>query len=66
MQSEIEKLELLVMEHEQTIETYSTLLQDQQTQIDTLKARLELIEQKLSKYDDVGAEVVQNEKPPHY
>jgi len=65
-QEKIHQLEMLVMEQEQTIEAYSALLRDHQVQIDALQLRLELVEQKLSKYDDVSESPSLHEPPPHY
>jgi len=62
----IQHIEMLVMEQEKTIETYSDLLRDHQAQIDALRLRLELIEQKLSKHDEVSEAAAQHEPPPHY
>jgi uncharacterized coiled-coil protein SlyX len=62
----IHQLEMLVMEQEKTIETYSDLLRDHQAQIDALQLRLELIEQKLSKHDEVSETAARHELPPHY
>ena len=60
------ELQMLVMEHEQVIEQYSDLLRDQQGQMDRLHKRIELLEQKLSKYEEPGESTHHNELPPHY
>lgn len=60
------KLELLVMDHERTIEQFGDLLRDQQAQMTKLESRLEMLEQKLSKYAESTAVADQDEIPPHY
>ena len=62
----ISELEILVMDHEQTIEVYSQLLKDHQSQIDQLRLQLERIEQKLSKYEELGGDSESDQIPPHY
>jgi uncharacterized coiled-coil protein SlyX len=69
-QQTLGNLEMVVMEQERTIEQLSDLLVDHQAQIDRLQNRIELLEQKLSKYAAGHGEgnepPEQNEKPPHY
>lgn len=59
-------LELLVMDHERTIEQFGDLLRDQQAQITKLESRLQQLEQKLSKYAATADVLEQHEPPPHY
>ncbi len=54
------------MEQERSLEQFSDLIRDQQSQIDLLRKQLDLLEQKLSKHeqpDDAGSG---QERPPHY
>ncbi|MDH3589981.1 MAG: SlyX family protein [Gammaproteobacteria bacterium] len=60
------RLEMLVTEHERLLEQFSELLQDQQSQIDRLKHKLERLEQRLSESDEPGTDLSADEPPPHY
>ena len=62
----IASLEILITEQEALLEQYSDLFRDQQKQIDQLKAQIELIELKLSRYESGGDVDSGNEVPPHY
>ena len=60
------RLEMLVTEHERLLEQFSDLLQDQQSQIDRLRQKLERLEQRLSENDGPGSGLAADERPPHY
>ncbi len=64
--SEVEKLQELIMEHARLLEQYSDLFQDQQRQIDLIKSTIEKLELKLSKYEHDGPDSEHAERPPHY
>ena len=64
--SEVARLQVLIMEHERLLEQYSDLFRDQQRQIDLLKVTIEKLELKLSKYEHDGAGSEHAERPPHY
>ena len=65
-ESEVTRLQLILMEHERLLEQYSDLFQDQQRQIDVLKADFEKLELKLSKFENEGGLSAHDERPPHY
>ena len=65
-ESEVTRLQLILMEHERLLEQYSDLFQDQQRQIDALKADVEKLELKLSKYENDSGHSAHDERPPHY
>ena len=65
-ESEVTRLQLMLMEHERLLEQYSDLFRDQQRQIDALKAGVEKLELKLSKYEQDSGHSVHDERPPHY
>ncbi|MDE0097840.1 MAG: SlyX family protein [Gammaproteobacteria bacterium] len=62
----LERLEVLLMEHESTLERFSELLRDQQRQITGLGNSLELLREKLSKYEEPDPRGATHEPPPHY
>lgn len=64
--SEVARLQVLVMEHERLLEQYSDLFRDQQRQIDLLKGTIEKLELKLSNYEHDGSDSEHAERPPHY
>ncbi len=63
----IERLEVLFMEHESTLERFGELIRDQQRQITDLGNTLELLRKKLSKYEEADQPVrAPDEPPPHF
>lgn len=62
----LERLEVLLMEHESTLERFGELLRDQQRQITDLGDSLELLREKLSKYGEPDPPGATHEPPPHY
>ena len=62
----IERLEVLLMEHESTLEHFGELLRDQQRQITDLENALELLREKLSEYGESDPPGALHEPPPHY
>lgn len=60
------KLELLAMDQERTLDQFGDLLRDQQAQITKLEQRLQMLEQKLSKYAETADVQEHHEPPPHY
>lgn len=65
-QDELARLQLTLMDHEQVIEQYSDLLCNQQSQIDELRKQIDLLQKKLSKYDEIAEPLPSSERPPHY
>lgn len=65
-ESDVTRLQLMLMEHERLLEQYSDLFRDQQRQIDALKASIENLELKLSKYEQDSGHPTDDERPPHY
>lgn len=61
-----ERLELLIMSHEETLERFSELLRDQQNQLADLKGEVELLRDKLSKYEPTDEPDDYHQPPPHY
>jgi uncharacterized coiled-coil protein SlyX len=62
----LERLELLIMSHEETLERFSELLRDQQNQITELREEMELLRDKLSKYEHSDEPGEYHQPPPHY
>ena len=62
----LERLELLVMMHEETLERFGELLRDQQKQLTALRDDMELLRDKLSKYESGEAPEDPHQPPPHY
>ena len=54
------------MSHEETLERFSELLRDQQNQITELKEEMELLRDKLSKYEHSDEPDEYHQPPPHY
>lgn len=65
---DLARLQMLLMEQQQTIDQYSDLIRDQQNQLDLLCQRIALLEQKISRHDQsINPEQgQQHEPPPHY
>jgi len=62
----LERLAVLLMEHESTLERFSELLRDQPRQITGLGNSLELPREQLSKYEEPDPRRTTHEPPPHY
>lgn len=65
-QEQIARLQTVVTEQELVLEQYGELFRDQQRQLDRLLQRIELMEQKLLKYQEPGDYSEEPEIPPHY
>ena len=65
-ESRLSRLEMLVTEQELLLEQYSDLIRDQQKQLDQLSHKIEMLELKISKYQQVDEFDTSNEVPPHY
>lgn len=65
---DLARLQMLLMEQQQTIDQYSDLIRDQQNQLDLLRQRIALLEQKISQHDQSinPGQGQQHEPPPHY
>lgn len=66
MEDRLERLEILAMEQESTLERLSEVLQDQQGQLIELNRQLTLLKEKLSKYETEEGSDVPDPPPPHY
>ena len=66
MDERLERLEILAMEQESTLERLSDVLQDQQSQLIELNRQLELLKEKLSKYEQSADPAPPDPPPPHY
>jgi len=69
MKSRIEKLEILSMEQENTIETLSREVHRQQLSIQTLTVQIEYLKtqiESISKEDQLSPGSVEEAPPPHY
>ena len=65
-EQKVTRLEILVTEQEAMLEQYSDLIRDQQEQIARLADKIEMIELKLSRYQETVGEDPGDEVPPHY
>ncbi len=65
-QEQLTRLETLVTEQELLLEQYGELFRDQQVQLDRLRHRIELMEQKYLKYQESVEFSDEPEIPPHY
>ena len=68
MKTRIEKLEILSMEQEHTVETLNREVHRQQQQIQALEIQLKYLKEKIDSInkEDTLAPEVENEPPPHY
>ena len=66
MEDRLERLEILAMEQESSLERLSDVLQDQQAQLMELNRELALLKEKLSKYEAGEDSDVPDPPPPHY
>ena len=69
MKQRIEKLEILSMEQEHTIETLNREVHKQQQQIQTLEIQLKYLKEKIdsvSKEELLSPEIIEEAPPPHY
>jgi uncharacterized coiled-coil protein SlyX len=62
----LERLEFLLMSQEESLERLGELLRDQQRQISKQTGELELLREKLSKYETGGEPEDLHQPPPHY
>ncbi|MBX2884982.1 MAG: SlyX family protein [Granulosicoccus sp.] len=65
-ESRLSRLEMLVTEQELLLEQYSDLIRDQQKQLDQLSHKIEMLELKLSKYQQPDEYDSSDQVPPHY
>jgi len=65
-ESRIAHLETLVTEQELLLEQYSDLIRGQQKQLDQLSQKMQLLELRLSRFQETGEFDSGNEVPPHY
>ena len=66
MEDRLERLEMLAMEQESTLEKFSEVLQDQQAQLIELNRQLTILKNKLSKYEAGEGSDTPDPPPPHY
>ncbi|MCK5918261.1 MAG: SlyX family protein [Cocleimonas sp.] len=59
------KLELLYMEQEDTVQTLSRIVHQQESKIERLEQRLLQVAEKLDSIDDGGSDA-EEPPPPHY
>ena len=65
-EEELARLQMMMMDQERVIEQYSDLFQDHQRQLDELNKKVDMLKQKLAKYEEAPEELPANERPPHY
>ena len=66
MADRLERLEILAMEQEATLERLSDVLREQQAQLIELNRQLEVLQERLSKYEEAGGPELPDPPPPHY